>query len=229
MKPIHIRVTTFSNLFIGASPSSFEIGGIDLYTVRDYMGNPFIPASSFKGPVRRVVREMPFDDLKEKIKNAYRAYLLRQKEKNLEQIQKYAEKIERERIDKMLQRFDESIEKASAEYLFGIPGFNDSPKLIFHDLVLEEKFSNAPLFSIDTKNSISYSDDNRVVSNPRTYQTVRPGISFSGQIQGYRLDELKEDSIRELIGKSLLEFNNGVYRLGNSGSRGYGRIRIEIL
>ena len=46
---IHISVKTLSNLFIGGTPTPFEIGGIDQWTAVDEEGFPCIPASSLKG------------------------------------------------------------------------------------------------------------------------------------------------------------------------------------
>ena len=39
----------------------------------------------------------------------------------------------------------------------------------------------------------------------------------------------RRDGIEEFIKSAVLEFNGGIYRLGNSGSRGYGRIETEIV
>ncbi len=54
---ISIEIKTLSNVFIGGVSSSFEIGGIDQYTVVDDEGNPYLPASSLKGSVRQIVKE----------------------------------------------------------------------------------------------------------------------------------------------------------------------------
>ena len=45
----------------------------------------------------------------------------------------------------------------------------------------------------------------------------------------YRMELLEIDGIEEFIKSAVLEFNGGIYRLGNSGSRGYGRIETEIV
>ena len=84
--------------------------------------------------------------------------------------------------------------------------------------------------SIDSKNAIMDSAvDNGLRSLPRVYKTVRPEIAFCGNILLYRMELLEMDGIEEFIKSAVLEFNDGIYRLGNSGSRGYGRIETEIV
>lgn len=228
---IKIKITTASNLFIGGLPGSFEIGGVDLFTITDYNNLPFIPASSFKGTLRKMVKdyiEMHDTDMIQ-IGEGYKEYLSSVWELNKKQIFAVGDKIEKDRITKMNNRFEEMISGASAEYLFGIQGFNNSPKLIFNDFVLEAGANTAELFSIDAKNSIITTEEKGVESNPRIYKTVRPGITFTGEISFYRIDLLKVNGIKEFISEMILEFNEGIYRLGNSGSRGYGKIRTEII
>ncbi|GIN63877.1 type III-A CRISPR-associated RAMP protein Csm3 [Robertmurraya siralis] len=225
---LYLKVTTFSNLFIGGSPKTFEIGGIDLFTVTDHEGNPYIPASSFKGSLRRIVREMyqSFEEA-ELITQAYKAYLLAKKQENLPLIKEMKEKDEFDRVEK---RYEEAIHKSSAEYLFGIEGFNHTPKLIFNDFRLLE--TNVDPFSIDSKNSIEVvaKKKDNLVANPRIYKTVRPGVEFSGEIHFYMVNQLQlpTDIVAKFIKKTIDQFNTGVYRLGNSGSRGYGRVQVEV-
>lgn len=149
------------------------------------------------------------------------------KEKNKENLKRAAEKIEPERKEGINERFAKTIREVSAEYLFGVQGFNDAPKLIFNDLVVKEGQEERELFSIDSKNRIDVVED-QLSAKPRTYKTVRPGVVFTGDILLYRMERLGIKGIREFVEKSLLEFNSGIYRLGGSGSRGYGRVRIEV-
>ncbi|QNM45580.1 hypothetical protein DUT88_06345 [Shouchella clausii] len=231
MNTIQLKVTTLSNLFIGGSPRSFEIGGIDLFTVTDHNGKPYIPASSFKGSLRRIVRDLTKSSAEAKlITEAYQEFLHNKKQENLQWIKEMKEKDER--FDRVEKRFEEAVNKASAEYLFGIEGFNHTPKLIFNDLLFKGK-DDDNLFSIDSKNSIKASnpqEEPNVVANPRTYKTVRPGVEFSGEILFYMLDQLSVpmEVTARFVENAIYQFNAGVYRLGNSGSRGYGRIQVEV-
>ena len=230
---INIRLTTEANLCIGGTPRSFEIGGVDLHTVTDYNGNPYIPASSFKGALRNIVRDKVKneDAVALQIGEAYRRYL--------EAIRKTAEDCKQiknqERINSMKEHFDAVLSDVSAEYLFGIQGFNHTPKLLFNDFILDHKPKGGveELFSIDSKNVIEYSANN-IAANPRQYKTVRPGVVFRGEILFSQIDkletaDLKAETIRKFIENTILEFNDGIYRLGNSGSRGYGRVQIELI
>lgn len=232
MERIDIRITTKTNLFIGDTPSTFEIGGIDAATKINYQGLPVIPASSFKGVLKRIIRDMAAADNQQakKIEDAYRAYLNKLWQENDKRIKKMSENVEEERLNRMAERFRVVIEKASVEYIFGIMGFNDTPKLIFGDFLPAEKEAQENYFSIDSKNAIMDSAvDNGLRSLPRVYKTVRPEIAFCGNILLHRMELLEMDGIEEFIKSAVLEFNDGIYRLGNSGSRGYGRIETEIV
>lgn len=231
MIKICVKITTRSNLMIGGIPTGFDIGGVDTCTVLDFGKKPFIPASSFKGALRRIVKELEAEGEEDAVEIAeqYRKYLQHLQSLNEMRLQnEKAEKFEEERITAMQKRFKKSINEASAEYLFGIQGFNTAPKLIFNDLIIPPDFKEKDLFSVDTKNSI-YCVDDEIQANPRTYQTVRPGIIFEGDILFYHLEELKAECVKRFVKKAIEEFNSGIYRLGNSGSRGYGRIQVEVV
>ena len=227
MERIKIELTTLSNLFIGDTPSSFEIGGIDQYTKTDFYNKPLVPASSLKGVLRRIISDMESDSAAKEIAHAYEKYFSDLEEKNKENLKRAAEKIEPERKEGINERFAKTIREVSAEYLFGVQGFNDAPKLIFNDLIVKEGQEERELFSIDSKNRIDVVED-QINAKPRTYKTVRPGVVFTGDILLYRMERLGIKGIREFVEKSLLEFNSGIYRLGGSGSRGYGRVRIDV-
>ena len=83
MERIKIELTTLSNLFIGDTPSSFEIGGIDQYTKTDFYNKPLVPASSLKGVLRRIISDMETDGTAEEIAKAYKDYFKDLKEKNI--------------------------------------------------------------------------------------------------------------------------------------------------
>ena len=222
-----LTIMTKSNLFIGGSPRTFEIGGVDAYTVVDYEGKPFIPGSSLKGTLRFIVKEN-WKNLTNglEIANAYKAYLDKQQEM-LASIGD--EKLEGKESEKLAKKMNQFIATASPEYLFGIEGFNQSPKLLFSDIILSSNQDYKKAFSIDSKNSITVTKQ-EMSATPRTYKTVRPGIIFQGDILFQRMSELELDPklIEKFIEDSLNYFNDGFYRLGNSGSRGYGRVDVAV-
>lgn len=239
LQNLSIRVTTQSNLFIGGSPAAFEIGGVDLYTVTDYRGRPYIPASSFKGALRNIVREMAADKLGLEIQEAYKNYLTDLQADNMNRLEQMSLEPERnesvmERKESAMKRFEKELNRVSAECLFGIEGFNRSPKLIFNDLeAAEEKENIEDYFSIDSKNSIEQSGKNeepKVAANPRTYKVIRPGVTFQGNILFFDFDKLalSPSKVTEFVLHAIEQFNTGMYRLGNSGSRGYGKVKIDV-
>ena len=132
----------------------------------------------------------------------------------------------KERIEK---RYTEAIDAASACYLFGIREFNNTPKLLFNDLRLREECRDLKkCFSIDAKTSIDCSGT-EPKSNPRTYKAVRKGMEFDGEIEFYHFDEEICQKCKKYLIQNLEKFNDGIYRLGGSKSRGYGKIHVSIL
>lgn len=241
-KIIRYKITTESNLFIGGAAIPFEIGGIDQITVTDLEDYPMIPGSSIKGAVRNIVREddEEADDvnkkLREKIVELYDTFLKDEENKAKDLFKRLSK--DKEDIDHMQEKYQEAYAKGnlSIEYLFGINGFNDTPKLIFSDLLLLEKDKKKPseCFSIDMKNSIidnNNDDVNKALfSNPRTYKTARNGLTFEGSIRLHKFDllEIDTEKVCTYVRNILEKFNDGFYRLGNSKSRGYGKISVDI-
>lgn len=225
---IKFKIKTMSNLFIGGAPIPFEIGGIDQQTALDQEGFPYIPGSSFKGVLRTIVRENDIDKADD-IMQLYDTYLKEERKAN----QKIIDDLVKEEaaLERIKSRYETANKLLSAEYLFGISGFNNTPKLIFSDLLLCEEFRDKKkCFSIDMKNSIDIGGTSPV-STPRSYKTARKGLVFAGEIQMYRIELLGKDAkrlCREYIFNNLKKFNDGVYRLGNSKSRGYGRVSVII-
>lgn len=233
---IRLRITTQSNLFIGGAPVPFEIGGIDLQTIVDPEGFPYIPGSTLKGVLRAIIREDESKTAKD-IAQRYAVYLKEEKETNWERIQEYTRNLSdtKEALTRIEKRYNEATEekKLSQEYLFGIKGFNNTPKLFFSDLLLskESRCEKKPLFSIDMKNSID-DKDGVLFSNPRMYRTARAGLVFEGEIRLHKMELLGEGALelcKRYLLDNLLKFNDGIYRLGNSKSRGYGKVKVEVV
>ncbi|OEH85142.1 hypothetical protein BHU72_05895 [Desulfuribacillus stibiiarsenatis] len=227
--PLKIIITTDSNLFIGGAPSTFEIGGIDQCTVLDNEGKPYIPASSFKGAFRAMIKDMITiqDNSNKYIVQIYEDYFKTEEEK-ITLLHRMDDKV---KLDKALQQFLNTKERISLEYLFGIEGVNRSPKLIFSDFhVMNHSLQSEQCFSIDSKNSITEDKEKSTVSsNPRTYKSVIKGITFAGEIDFYNFsNEQSLKIVRDFVKSSLTKFNEGIYRIGNSKSRGYGKIIIDF-
>ena len=226
---INVKIKTLSNLLIGGAPTPFEIGGVDMTTATDAAGYPYIPGSSLKGALRAIAR-YDHSSVAKDIAQMFSTYLENEEEKNKQRIKALVdEEAVKERIRN---RYEAAKAQPTAEYLFGIEGFNVSPKLLFSNLYLCDKPQDPKVcFSIDMKNSIS-EDGERPVSNPRTYKTARAGLVFEGQIQFSRIEKLGEGAIRlcrSFVVSNLEQFNEGIHRLGNSKSRGYGKVEISFL
>jgi len=225
---VKLKIKTLSNLFIGGAPVPFEIGGIDQQTATDQEGFPCIRASSLKGALRAIVREDD-SDMGRRISQLYAAYLKEEREANRPRIRELVH--EEEALKRIEDRYEDADKELSPEYLFGIKGFNNTPKLLFSDLLLRNEFRDKKTcFSIDMKNSIDIGGD-APASNPRTYKTARGGLIFEGEIRLYKMELLGENA-KELCESyviyNLMKFNNGIYRLGNSKSRGYGKVEVII-
>ncbi len=238
---IEIEITTKSNLLIGGNPVSFEIGGIDQCTIVDCEGYPIIPASSFKGCLRFILKnEFDDDKLFEKLENYYSTLLQKELENLMtlmeERILGESDELIKNEIMKEKEsyksRYKQAIDNFSIEYLFGIEGFNNTPKLMFSDFSVKDKQIGAnkeDLFSKDAKNTIKQMN-NDISANPRIYKTVRPEVTFCGEIYFYKIkDDDFLPELKENLKKVIELLNNGIYRLGNSKSRGYGRVQAKVL
>ena len=219
MFEINIKLKTKSSCLIGNQTESFSVGGVDQATTIDENGKPIIHGSSFKGALRNIVRE------KEK------------EEGKMIETKKYENISKTEKIKKMLSNLEEKAKNSKAEYIFGMEGLNGMPRLFCSDFrVLEGKDEQkSDYFLIETKNNLE-EKDGEIFSNPRTYRAVKPGIMFKGVIRFQNplfkgsKEELEEiDKIKEELKEAIMEFNSGFYGIGNSKSRGYGQIEVEIL
>lgn len=226
---LNIHIKTLSNLFIGGAPRSFEIGGIDLWTAVDEERFPCIPASSLKGALRAIVRKDTSEEAG-KIAEWYKQYLRQEKESVCEKAAQSKKESSAEILERLIQKYDDAIENASASYLFGIREFNDTPKLFFNDLRVADRYRELEkCFSTDAKTSIDCSGL-EPKSNPRIYKAVKTGVEFEGMIEFYGFAEDKSfvETSKSYIMKNLEKFNSGFYRLGNSKSRGYGKISVTF-
>ena len=224
MRNIKLKIETKSNCLIGNHTQSFSIGGVDQCTTVDNDGKPLIQASAFKGSTRFIVKSEGSD--MEETKKFYKNYLedlLKKYEKR-----KLENNLNSQNLEEIINKIKECINDLKPEYLFGIEGINTTPRLYFSDLkVVDGRKNTEEYFIIDSKTAI-LEDGDEVVSNPRTYKAIRPGVKFEGEII---LRDFKNFVDIKKIAAELVEklelFNDGYYRMGNSKSRGYGKISIE--
>ena len=147
--------------------------------------------------------------------------------------------VKTEKIEKMILNLENKVNSKDlkAEYIFGMEGINGLPRMFCFDFrVIESKDKKIDdYFLIDTKTCIEEINGN-ILSNPRTYKVIKSGVEFAGIIRFYNPffieneDEIKkiEAHIEKELKDALRMFNEGVYGIGNSKSRGYGQIRVAF-
>ena len=229
MFEIKIRLTTVSGCLIGNQTESFSIGGVDQSTTTDENQKPIIHGSAFKGALRNIVREKEKEEGKMINTKGYVKSLIEETLKKYEDIPNKTEK-----INKMLLNLEEKAKNAKAEYIFGIEGLNGMPRLFCSDFRVKDE-QEKDCFLIETKNHLE-EKNGEILSNPRTYRVVKPGIVFEGIIrfqnpffEGNKSDLKEIGEIKKELKEALMAFNGGFYGIGNSKSRGYGQIEVKIL
>ena len=232
MFEIKIELKTVSNCLIGNQTESFSVGGVDQSTTIDENKKPIIHGSAFKGALRNIVREIEKEEGKFiKTKEYVKSFIE-------ETLKKYEDIPKTEKIDKILSNLKEKAENTKAEYIFGIEGLNVMPRLFCSDFRIKDKQKDNKkdgYFLIETKNLLE-EKNGEILSNPRTYRVVKPGIVFEGIIrfqnpffEGNKSDLKEIGEIKKELKEALMAFNGGFYGIGNSKSRGYGQIEVEIL
>lgn len=231
-----LEVVTMSNILVGGADSGFEIGGVDKSTVVDFEGNPYITASAFKGILRRILKDDRESDEAKYVVEILRKYILSDREKIICEVEEKKKlhavdfeicnqyDVYRKEIEEV---YNEILEHLSCVDILGISQFQRAPKLIFTDLKMAN--NQKDVFCIDSKNRIE-EQSQKLEARPRTYRVIRKDVKFDGEIFFYRFDEYGEAAVDLIlyIEKMLLKFNDGVYRIGNSKTRGYGRIQVKI-
>lgn len=221
MFTIEFKVKTISNCLIGNQTESFSIGGVDQATTVDVEGFPIIHGSAIKGCLRNIVRE------ENKVKCLMPSTMKFLKEYLNDLYKKYDTHSEENDVIKNLKKTIEIYEKeCKVEYIFGIEGLNTMPRLFFFDIKLKDKNAGESYFIIETKNSLEEKNE-KVESRPRTYKVIRPGLEFEGNIK-FKGNSKYENEMKKELEQMLLKFNDGIYGIGNSKSRGYGNIEIEL-
>lgn len=154
-------------------------------------------------------------------------------EKTLEKYQAISEEEKTEKINKMLATLEEKAKNPKAEYIFGMEGINGMPRLFCSDfrVPIDQSKSKEDYFLIETKTSLEEKEE-KIFSNPRTYKVVKPGVVFEGIIRfdnPFFEENKDEEKMKNELAEALTAFNDGIYGIGNSKSRGYGQVQVEIL
>jgi len=213
------KIKCLTGLHIGGPGGELEIGGVDNPVVRDPMTNePYIPGSSLKGKLRSLFEKHIYH-------NTVNGILI---EFN-RGIGKGGRKHECETA--------EDASKCPICRLFGSTGKDNGTNfpspLVIRDCFLnpesikELKDINSELLYTEWKVENTL-DRVTAASNPRNMERVPRGAIFNFEIVYATYDKrqniLKEDLENLLSTFKMLELD----ALGGSGSRGYGKVKIEI-
>ena len=216
-------ITLKTGLHIGGASSIYEIGAPDSPVIKDpRTDEPYIPGSSVKGKLRSLL-ERRYVDWAEviRIRSMYK-----EKEKELKE---QLEKIGFTYNNRIVQlgdcgKYRENHQKDVSFIckLFGVASNVESAeptRVIITDAALVGGFTGT---EIKGENALD-----RVTSaaNPRFIERVPPGARF----EGYIIFNVYTDDDAELVKylKEALELLARDY-LGGHGSRGYGRVAVEI-
>lgn len=206
------KIILKSGLHIGSGDMEMRIGGVDNPVIKHpHTQEPYIPGSSLKGKVRSLL-EMRSGLM---VRTDGRPVSL----KTLRSLQG-DEKSQCERILKIFGSgagdSDEGAEKLGPTRV----SFSDCP--LNHEWKTNAAQRNLPLTEVKSENSI-----NRIAGtaeNPRFSERVPASTVFDFCVTLKQLGE-EEDLLDYLLeGLKLLEMD----ALGGSGSRGYGRIKIDF-
>ena len=213
---IHIIEATLvlqTGLHIGGGDSEIHIGGIDNEVIKHPVsGEPYIPGSSLKGKIRSLL---------EWKSGAVQEAPLGKKEYDNAQSEQQAAAIKQ-----ILQLFGISGDTADESFQKEIGhtrvSFWDCP--LNRDYVKRLDSDNLPLTEAKSENRI-----NRIAGtaeDPRQTERVPAGARFDFKLTIKEFDgddEALSDTL--LQGLKLLEWDS----LGGSGSRGYGKVKLQNL
>ncbi|GAB4134774.1 MAG: type III-A CRISPR-associated RAMP protein Csm3 [Raineya sp.] len=193
-------ITLQTGLHIGGAKTALDIGGLDLPVIKTPKGVPYIPGSSLKGKIRSLLakKEGSFD-----IKND--SDTLRQMFGGVE-IKEGNRIIKNQEITRLIFR---------DAYLDVEKFKQDFPE---REVKLETDFSE-----VKTENTIDRKTGK--AQHPRTIERVPAGAVFHFEIILDKYDTDKSDEFETKLreGFELLEKDY----LGGSGTRGYGKVKIE--
>lgn len=215
LKQIHILEATLvleTGLHIGAGDSEIHIGGIDNAVIKHPVsGEPYIPGSSLKGKIRSLL---------EWKSGAVQEAPLGEKE------YKSSQGSQQEAVKHILQLFgisgDAQNEAFQKEIGHTRASFWDCALCTEYVKKLNE--DNLSLTEVKSENRI-----NRIAGtaeHPRQTERVPAGAEFKFKLSLKEFDKDGEALLQTLLqGLKLLEWDS----LGGSGSRGYGKVKLQKL
>ncbi|MEM4137914.1 MAG: type III-A CRISPR-associated RAMP protein Csm3 [Candidatus Anstonellaceae archaeon] len=205
-KIIRGKIIVQTGLLIGGPEGPMKIGGVDKEPI-NIEGKPYIPGSSLKGKMRAVL-SYKYGERNEEINHLFGS----SKEKG---------ESSKEKSESSEEKSESSEEKS--EYA--------ASRIIVRDCFLSEEWKNKPiseLYEIKMENTIDKKTGKTKGGGLRTFKRVKPGVCFDFEIIINELNDGKLTIERaEKLVKESFELIENSY-LGGSGSRGYGKVKIEI-
>jgi len=207
------KIVLETGLHIGAGDTELRIGGTDNPVVKHpYTNEPYIPGSSIKGKVRSLLE----------MKSGLLAIAGNGHPLGTSILTKKLDDTQKAEAIRILKLFgvsgaddQKNVEIGPSRASFGDAFLNEASKK-------EVKAGQHSYFEVKSENAIDRIRG--VAENPRFFERVVAGLRFDFAIS---LKEMEGDEnlLGTLLeGLKLLEHD----ALGGSGSRGYGRIRLEI-
>lgn len=213
MSTISGRITLESGLHIGAGDTELRIGGTDNPVIKHpHTGEPYIPGSSIKGKVRSLLE----------MESGLLAKTGSGKPLNTGVFKKGLSDDEKKLAISLLRLFGVSGADDQETQQIGPSRASFADCSLSHDSRDVVKAGNWSFFEIKSENSIDRIKG--VAKDPRFTERVVAGLSFDFSITLKQMEG--DDDLRSLLlkGLKLLEYD----ALGGSGSRGYGRVRLEF-
>ncbi len=205
---INFEIELLTGLHIGGSSDTFDIGGADSTVIKNpFTKEPYIPGSSIKGKLRSLLTQ--------------KYGVISKSEKNNDREITFQNNFEGKVFKNLFQPVeyeDETIQVSRAIFRDALLSDSSKEKL--------QAFLGKGVYTeIKAENSISLLKGK--AANPRFIERVPAGAKFNGEIilHIYENDneELLKNGLKEAL--EMLELNY----LGGSGTRGYGKVKINYL
>lgn len=193
------KITALTGFRIGGNKTSLEIGGVDNNIIKTGNGLPYIPGSSLRGKMRSLLA---------RIEGSVKIESDSEKIKQLFGYEGGADKNSKETITR-LRVFDALLDEKAFTEKFGEK----------NERMLDFEYSE-----IKTENMIKRSSG--TADNPRIVERVPAGAVFTFEMLLDVYDNDDRDKFLQMINSAmqLLELDY----LGGHGSRGSGRIKIDV-
>ncbi|MEB3294198.1 MAG: CRISPR-associated RAMP protein Csx7 [Synechococcales bacterium] len=212
-------LTTVTALKIGAG-RSIEVTDPDVPVIKDALGNPLIPGSSFKGALRSRLESFlrGIDPRFANDPSELTSYFWMKQVKDIKEAAKTI-KNDRERDIYLTDQLKDKTDKASR--LFGSPWL--AGKLQIRDLTVQPKnwFGQ-----YQNRDGVTIDRDTETAVDQRKYdfQVVPAGTIFDFKAAAENLEEAELG----LLMLGLTQFENEMIPLGGGRSRGLGVVRLDI-